>query len=194
VSALYPAFLKLEGRPVLVVGGGPVAAGKLQGLLDAGARVTVVAPDLRPEVARAGVRVEQRAFRPADLDGMFLAIAAATPPVNREVAVAAEERAVFVNAVDETANASVYLGGVLRRGGVTFAVSTDGQAPALAGLLREALEAVVPEEIETWVEEARRVRARQKAEGVEMAARRPLLLDALNRLYAGRTPASPVSA
>jgi len=194
MSGLYPAFLKLEGRPVLLVGGGPVAAGKLEGLLDAGARVTVVAPEVRAELARPGVRVERRAFRPSDLDGVFLAIAAATPSVNREGAVAAEERAVFVNAVDDVASASVYLGGVFRRGGVTFAVSTDGQAPALAGLLREALEAVVPEEIETWVDEARRVRARQKAEGLPMAARRPLLLEALNRLYAGRAPAPPVSA
>ena len=190
MSALYPAFLKLEGRPVVVVGGGPVAAGKLGGLLEAGARVTVVAPEVRPELERPGVRVERRAFRPADLDHKFLAVAAATPAVNQEVARAAEERAVFVNAVDDVANASVYLGGVFRRGGVTFAVSTDGQAPALAGLLREALEAVIPEELHTWVDEARRVRARQKAEGLPMAARRPLLLEALNRLYADRAPAS----
>jgi uroporphyrin-III C-methyltransferase/precorrin-2 dehydrogenase/sirohydrochlorin ferrochelatase len=192
VSTLFPAFLRLEGRAVLVVGGGPVAAGKLPGLLDAGARITVVAPDVRPEVERPGIRVERRGFRPSDLDGVFLALAAATPEVNREVAAAAEARRVFVNAVDDVANASVYLGGVFRRGGVTFAISTDGQAPALAGLLREALEAVVPEELEAWVQEARSVRARQKAEGLPMGERRPLLLQALNGLYAGRAPAAPV--
>jgi uroporphyrin-III C-methyltransferase/precorrin-2 dehydrogenase/sirohydrochlorin ferrochelatase len=96
--------------------------------------------------------------------------------------------------VDDVENASVYLGGVFRRGGVTFAVSTDGQAPALAGLLREALEAVIPEELQAWVDEARRVRARQKAEALPMAARRPLLLEALNQLYAARDAASPVRA
>ena len=192
MSTLYPAFLRLEGRPVLVVGGGAVAAGKLQGLLDAGARITVVAPEVRPEIERPTVRVERRAFQPSDLDGVFLAIAAARPDVNRQVADAAEARRVFVNAVDDVASASVYLGGVFRRGGVTFAISTDGQAPALAGLLREALEAVVPEELETWVAEARRVRARQKAERLPMAERRPLLLQALNRLYADRPPSAPV--
>ncbi|HSD30203.1 MAG TPA: bifunctional precorrin-2 dehydrogenase/sirohydrochlorin ferrochelatase [Vicinamibacteria bacterium] len=192
MSTLFPAFLKLEGRPVLVVGGGPVAAGKLPGLLDAGARITVVAPEVRPEVEHPDVRVERRAFRSSDLDGVFLAIAAATPEVNREVSVAAEARRVFVNAVDDVASASVYLGGVLRRGGVTFAISTDGQAPALAGLLREALEAVIPDELETWVAEARRVRARQKAERLPMSERRPLLLQALNRLYADRAAAVPV--
>jgi uroporphyrin-III C-methyltransferase/precorrin-2 dehydrogenase/sirohydrochlorin ferrochelatase len=189
VSGLYPAFLKLEGRPVLVVGAGPVAASKLDGLLAAGAKVRVVAPEVGPEVERAAVPVEKRAFVPADLDGVYFAIAAATPAVNREVRNAAEERALFVNAVDDVENASLYLGGVLRRGGVTVAVSTDGRAPALAGLLREALEAVIPEEVESWVKEASRLRAQHKADGLPMAARRPLLLEALNRLYADRSTA-----
>jgi uroporphyrin-III C-methyltransferase/precorrin-2 dehydrogenase/sirohydrochlorin ferrochelatase len=186
MSVLFPAFLKLQGRPVLLVGGGGVAAGKLEGLLAAGAAVAVVAPEVRPEIEATSVRVEKRAFEPADLDGVFLAIAAAPPAVNREVALAAEERGVLVNAVDDNDNASVYLGGVLRRGGVTLAISTDGQAPALAGLLREGLEAVLPEDLETWLLEARVLRARQKALGVPMSARRPLLLEALNRLYAER--------
>jgi uroporphyrin-III C-methyltransferase/precorrin-2 dehydrogenase/sirohydrochlorin ferrochelatase len=190
VSGLYPAFLKLEARPVLLVGAGPVAASKLDGLLAAGAKVRVVAPEVRPEIERASVELARRAFVPADLDGVYFAIAAATPAVNREVRRAAEERALFVNAVDDVDNASLYLGGVLRRGGVTVAVSTDGRAPALAGLLREALEAVIPEEVEAWVEEASRVRAQHKAEGIPMTARRPLLLEALNRLYADR-PAAP---
>jgi uroporphyrin-III C-methyltransferase / precorrin-2 dehydrogenase / sirohydrochlorin ferrochelatase len=192
VSALFPVFLKLEGRPVLLVGAGSVAASKLDGLVAAGAKVTVVAPEVRPEIQRAEVCVLKRTFVPADLDRVFFAIAAATPAVNREVRVAAEERALFVNAVDDVENASLYLGGVLRRGGVTLAVSTDGRAPALAGLLREALEAVIPEELESWVEEASRVRARQKAECLPMAARRPLLLEALNRLYATRVAAPEI--
>ncbi len=189
MSGLYPAFLKLEGRPVLLVGAGPVAASKLDGLLAAGAKVRVVAPEVRAEIAGAPVEVAKRAFVPADLDGVYFVISAATPAVNREVREAAEERALFVNAVDDVENASLYLGGVLRRGGVTVAVSTDGRAPALAGLLREALEAVIPEEVETWVEEASRLRAQHKADGLPMAARRPLLLEALNRLYDNRSTA-----
>src|SRR5439155_1492389 len=81
-------------------------------------------------------------------------------------------------------NASAYTGGVLRRGGVTIAVSTEGRAPALAGLLREGLEAVVPDEIETWVRAAEWLKERQRAEGVPMGERRPRLLEALNALYA----------
>jgi uroporphyrin-III C-methyltransferase / precorrin-2 dehydrogenase / sirohydrochlorin ferrochelatase len=184
--ALLPVFLKLGGRRVLLVGGGTVARGKLAGLLEAGARVTVVAPEVRPEIEAADVTVLPRAFRSADLDGAWLVVAAAPPEVNREVAAAAEDRGVFVNAVDDPAPASAYTGGVFRRGGITIAVSTGGRAPALAGLLREALEAIVPEDVALWVDEARRLRERQKAEGVPMSRRRPLLLEALNRLYAGR--------
>lgn len=186
MSGLFPAFLKLSGRPVLVVGAGPVAASKLAGLLEAGAVVTVVAPEVRPEIEASGVRLERRPFEIADLDGVFLVIAAATPTVNRAVADAAGSRGLFVNAVDDPANASLYLGGTVRRGGVTLAVSTDGVAPALAGLLREALEAVLPEELEAWIEEAKRLRAEQKRASVPMSERRPLLLRALNGLYAAR--------
>ena len=181
---LYPAFLKLRGRRVVVVGAGPVAASKLRGLLDAGAEVTVVAPDRVDEVAAAGVTRVEREFRPSDLDGAWLVVAAATPPVNREVAAAAEARRVFVNAVDDPPNASLYLGGVVRRAGVTFAVSTDGQAPALAGLLREGLDAVLPaHELDRWLSEAARLRRRWRAEQVPMETRRPELLDALVKLY-----------
>jgi uroporphyrin-III C-methyltransferase/precorrin-2 dehydrogenase/sirohydrochlorin ferrochelatase len=185
-SPLFPVFLKLRGRRVLLVGGGPVARGKLAGLLEAGARVTVVAPEVRPEIEAADVTVVPRAFTPADLDGAWLVVAAAPPAVNRAVAAAAEDRGVFVNAVDDPAPASAYTGGVFRRGGITIAVSTEGRAPALAGLLREALEAVIPEEVASWVEEAQRLRQRQKADGIPMGRRRPLLLEALNRLYAAR--------
>lgn len=182
---LYPAFLKLAGRRVLVVGGGPVAAAKLRGLLDAGADVTVVAPAWVAEVAAADVTRVEREFRPSDLDGAWLVVAAAPPAVNRAVARAAETRRVFVNAVDDPPNASLYLGGVVRRAGVTFAVSTDGRAPALAGLLREGLDAVLPTaELERWLSEAARARERWRSERTPMEERRPALLDALVRLYA----------
>lgn len=184
---LFPVFLKLEGRRVVLVGAGPVAAAKLRPLLASGARVTVVAPDVLPEIAASAVDVVAREFAPEDLDGAWLVVAAATPEVNRRVAEAAAERRVFVNAVDDRANASAYLGGVSRRGGVTIAVSTEGRAPALAGLVREAIDALVPDEIDRWVTEARRVREADRAAGVPFSERRPRLLAALNRLYAAQT-------
>jgi siroheme synthase (precorrin-2 oxidase/ferrochelatase) len=74
----------------------------------------------------------------------------------------------------------------LRKGGVTLAISTDGRAPALAGLLREALGSLLPDELGDWVGAAERLRARWRAEGVPIDRRRPLLLRALDELYATR--------
>ncbi len=189
MSVLFPVFLKLNGRRVLVVGGGPVAAGKLRALVDAGARVTVVAPEVVDEIAAAPVTIERRPFSPADLDGAWLVVAAATPAVNAAVAACAEPRGIFVNAVDDVRNASAYLGGVVRRDGVTIAVSTDGAAPALAGLLREGLDAMLPPDLDAWMACAADARRAWIAEGVPMPERRPRLLDALVGLYPrDRTP------
>lgn len=183
MADLLPLFLHVSGRRVVLVGGGPVAASKLGQLLAAGADVIVVAPDVHPEIEAAGVTIARRGFAPADLDDAWLVVAAATPEVNRAVAAAAEARRLFVNAVDDPANASAYLSGVVRRDGVTLAISTSGDAPGLTALLREALDAVLPRELGEWVGEARRQRQTWRRDGVPMAERRPLLLDALNRLY-----------
>ncbi len=186
MTMLFPTFLKMEGRRALLVGGGPVAAGKLRGLLDAGADVTVVAPAVLEEIAAAPVTTALRAFRPSDLDGVSFVVAAAPPEVNREVAAGAHLRGIFVNAVDDVENASAYAGAVVRRAGVTIAISTDGEAPALAGLVREALEALLPDELDRWMDCAREARRDWLDRKVPMAERRPLLLDALNALYAER--------
>ena len=191
---LLPLFLNLRGRRVVMVGAGPVAASKLTSLLAAGADVVVVAPEVHPEISAAGVTVCQRAFAPTDLDGAWLVVAAAPPTVNRQVADAAEERRLIVNAVDDPPNATAYLGGVVRRDGVTLAISTSGVAPAIAGLLREAIDAVLPADVADWMTVARASRAEWKRDGVPMAERRPLLLRALNRLYDERAAASPAEA
>ena len=145
---MFPAFLHLRSRRVVVVGGGPVAASKLEALLAAGAEVTVVAPEVRPGDRAAGVTIVRRAFEDADLDGAWWVVAAAPREVNRQVLAAADARRVFVNAVDDPEHATAYLGGVVRRDGVTVAISTNGRAPALAGLLREALDAWLPGDLE----------------------------------------------
>jgi uroporphyrin-III C-methyltransferase / precorrin-2 dehydrogenase / sirohydrochlorin ferrochelatase len=184
VSAkLFPTFLKLAGRRVVVVGGGPVAASKLAALVATGADITVIAPDVVPAIRIPGVRVEQHEFADTDLDGAWFVVAAAPPDVNRRVAASAEARHLFVNAVDDPAHASAYLGGVVRKDGVTLAISTEGRAPALAGLLREGLEASLPEDLDEWLSVADRARQEWKATEVPMAERRPRLLAAINALY-----------
>jgi uroporphyrin-III C-methyltransferase/precorrin-2 dehydrogenase/sirohydrochlorin ferrochelatase len=187
MTDLLPLFVNLDGRRVLLVGGGPVAASKLTQLVAARADVLVVAPDIHEDIVRAGVAVAQREFVPSDLDGAWLVVAAATPDVNRMVAEAAADRRIFVNAVDDPANASAFLSGVIRRDGVTLAISTSGKAPGLTALLREALDAVLPSDLGRWLHEAASQRRLWRRFGVPMNKRRPLLLEALNRLY-GRTP------
>jgi len=190
MSQLLPLFLTLTGRRVVLVGGGRVAAGKLRQLLEAGADVLVVSPETTADIDAANVAIERREFAAADLDGAWLVVAAAPPEVNREVARAADAQRIFVNAVDDPANATAFLSGVVRRDGVTIAISTSGAAPGLAGLLREALDAVLPRELGRWIDEARRQRASWRRDRVAIDKRRPLLLDALNALY-GRNGTAP---
>jgi uroporphyrin-III C-methyltransferase/precorrin-2 dehydrogenase/sirohydrochlorin ferrochelatase len=185
-SPRLPVFLRFDHRRVVVVGGGAVAATKIPALLAAGADVTVIAPQVSPAIDRARVRVIERAFEPGDLDGAWFVTAAATPHVNRAVGDAADSRGIFVNAVDDPPNATAYLGGTIARGGVTVAFSTGGRAPALAGLLREAFDEIVPADIEQWLTRAHELRQRQKADGVPMSDRRPQLLDTLNEIYERR--------
>jgi uroporphyrin-III C-methyltransferase/precorrin-2 dehydrogenase/sirohydrochlorin ferrochelatase len=194
VSGLLPLFLRLEGRSVVVVGAGPMGSQRVRQLAEAGARVTVIAPEVREEAAALAAEVRRRPFVASDLDGAWLAVAAATPEVNAAVAAAAEERRLFVNAVDDPDRASAYTAGVVRRGDVTVAISTGGRAPALAGLLREALDALLPADAARWADVADAERPRWKRDGVPLAERRPLLLEKLNALYRARVTAAAASA
>ena len=190
--AVFPVFLKLEGRPVLVVGAGPVAAGKVRPLLDAGARVTVIAPEVVEEISALApeVNIVRRPFEPADVEGVWYVVAAAPPEVNRAVSRAAEARCLFVNAVDDLESASAYAGAIVQKSGVTIAMSTDGEAPALAGLMREALEVLLPEELDLWMATAQDARRAWLAQRVPMAERRPVLLQTLNDIYERKRRAS----
>ena len=191
MSALLPLFVKLAGRNVVVVGGGAMAAVRVRQLQDAGACVTVIAPEVLEEVAARAAAVLRRPFRPADLDGAWLAVAAATPGVNRAVAAAAEERRVLVNAVDDPEQASAYTGGIVRRGDATVAISTGGRAPALAALLREAIDADLPADVAEWVDVAEAERAAWKRERVPLPERRARLLATLNRLHRAAVASRP---
>ena len=183
MSVMFPAFLDLRSRKVVVVGGGSVAATKIEALTAAGAQVTVVAPEICSEIERADVAVVRREFVDSDLDGAWWVVAAAPSPVNRRVSAAAETRRVFVNAVDDPRHATAYLGGVVRRDGVTIAISTEGRAPALAGLLREALDALLPREVDAWLKASDEARRVWRSERMPMEQRRPQLLEILNQLY-----------
>lgn len=179
----YPLFLDLRDRRVLVVGGGPVALEKARELAAHGAALCVVSPELSPELAALAAEVRQRGFEPSDVDCAYFVIAAAPPPVNREVRRAAEVRARFVVAVDDVESCTAYGAARLVRGGISVAISSDGRAPALVALLRRAIEAVLPDELEAWTAIAEAKRGEWKARGIPFVERRPLLLRALGELY-----------
>jgi len=180
---LFPVFLDLSGRRVLVVGGGSVATAKATRLVDAGARVVVVAPAVSRELEHLDVTVHRREFAPADLDDCWYVVSAAPPEVNARVVAEAESRRVFVNAVDDPAHATAFAGSGFKRGPVTVAISTGGDAPALARVMREALERLIDRDVEDWVALARRLREDWRREGVPMEQRRDRLLAAIAELH-----------
>jgi precorrin-2 dehydrogenase/sirohydrochlorin ferrochelatase len=144
-ASYYPAFLNIRGKKCVVVGGGQVALRKVQGLLDAGADIRVISPDLCPELnrlAEAGeIAAEKKLFQPGDLEGALIVVAAThNNDINLEVAREAREKGILVNLVDDPANSSFIVPSCLRRGDVTIAVSTSGRSPALARKIRTRLE------------------------------------------------------
>jgi uroporphyrin-III C-methyltransferase/precorrin-2 dehydrogenase/sirohydrochlorin ferrochelatase len=179
---LFPAFLDFTDRRVLVVGGGNVASAKAARLVDAGARVVVVAPEIAPDLEHLPVTVIRRGFEPRDLDDCWYVVSAAPPHVNAEVVCEATARRIFVNAVDDPANATAFAGSGFKRGPVTVAISTGGDAPALARVMREALERLIGPEVEDWTSLAAKLRGEWKREGVPIEDRRDALLAALVQL------------
>jgi siroheme synthase-like protein len=153
------ACLDLQGRSVLVVGGGPVALEKVRGLLDAGARVTVVAPEAVPELLSLPVEWLARGYHSSDLRGRFLVVAAtSTTPLNRRVFADAEARGVFCNVADVPDLCSLILPAVHREGPIAVAVSTGGASPALAQRIRDEVATLVGPEHAHLAEKMRELR------------------------------------
>ncbi len=147
-----PIFIDLRERLVVVVGGGVVAARKVEQVLKAHARVRVIAPDLCQELAafREHGRIEYRPvpFSPPQLDGALLAIAATgDEEVNEAVAVSARERGILVNAVDDSANCDFIFPAIVDRSPLVVAVGTSGSSPTLARRVRAQIEALLPERL-----------------------------------------------
>ena len=193
MRAYYPVFLDLTDGPVLVVGGGPVAEGKVEGLLAAGANVTVVSPAVTPRLAGwvAAGRIEHlaRAYQPGDLAGRRLALVATDDPaVSGAVAAEGRERGIWVNAADEPARCDFILPSVIRRGRLVVAVSTGGASPAAARAIREELEGYLTEEHAMLVEVAADAREalRRRAVSPGPARWRGALDAGLRRLIADK--------
>jgi uroporphyrin-III C-methyltransferase/precorrin-2 dehydrogenase/sirohydrochlorin ferrochelatase len=183
---LYPLFADLSRRAVLVVGGGAVAERKVAALLGAQAQVTVNAPTLTPQLQRwaAAGRIAHRrdAFREAWLERVWLVVAATSDAeLNRLIATVAGLRRIFVNVVDDAALSSFHVPAVVDRAPLTIAISSGGEAPMLARLLRERLETLLDHSLGALASLAARLRRRIRLRHPDLAARRRFY----ERLFAG---------
>lgn len=181
--SLFPAFIKLGGRPCLLVGAGEVALQKVSSLLAAEAEVCVVAPRVHPEIvalADAGrLRIVERGFEAGDLDGTFLVIAATDDPaVNAAVYEAAVERNILCNSVDDPPHCDFYFGSVVARGDLQIAISTAGESPPVAQRLRREIDAQLPQDLGLWLRQVGRLRREVLAQ-VEPGEERKALLHRL---------------
>jgi precorrin-2 dehydrogenase/sirohydrochlorin ferrochelatase len=153
---LFPIFLKIAGRPCIVIGAGNLAEAKIDSLLAAHAKVTVIAPEARPrvvEMAAAGeIEWLRREYVEGDLLGRFLVVAATdNPVVNRAVFREATEKDLLCNAVDDPPFCDFYFPSVVRRGDLQIAISTAGASPALAQRLRKEINAQLPLDVGDWL-------------------------------------------
>jgi siroheme synthase-like protein len=140
----YPIFLDLKDSPVLVVGAGKVGLRKVRGLLEAGARITVVAPEWEPEFDAMPVRIVPRRFRASDLAGCMLVFAATDDRLtNHRIGIAAKGKGLFANIADSAEECGFLVPARVQRGNVQFAVSTGGESPRLSAELRKKLEDVL---------------------------------------------------
>jgi len=163
MDELFPIFLKLAGRPCLVVGGGVVAEAKMQGLVRCGAKVRVVAPEATPDIREAAgsgrIVWEQRPFLPSDLAGIFLVVAATNlRELHEAIFRRCRQAGILCNAVDEPERCDFYYPAVVRRGALQLAISTGGHSPFLAQRLRHELEERFGPEYAPWLEEIGRQR------------------------------------
>jgi len=140
----YAIFLDLEDRPVLVVGAGRIALRKTKGLVEVGARITVVAPEALPDFEALPVRIVRRRFRVSDVTGHVLVFAATNDRrVNHRVGVAAKRQGIFANVADSAPECDFVVPARVNRGDVQIAISTGGRSPRVSAELRRKLESLL---------------------------------------------------
>ncbi|HTB97354.1 MAG TPA: siroheme synthase CysG [Terracidiphilus sp.] len=190
--SLLPIFVKLDGRPGLLVGAGTVALEKIGSLLPTGVRLRVIAPEAREEIRElaADGKLEwiERAFEPGDLDGNTIVIAATDrPEVNAAVYREATTRGILCNSVDDIPNCDFFFGSVVRRGDLQIAISTAGESPSLAQRLRREIDEQLPSDLGPWLTEIGQLRREVLATHPRSDARK-LLLHALAQRQVCESP------
>lgn len=200
MTTYYPIYIQLHEQPCIVIGGGKIAEGKVDGLLAAEAKVTIVSPDL---TSHLHTLVEQnqithiaRVYQPGDLTGAFLVICATDQTeINHQVWQEASANRQLVNVVDDTPRCNFIAPAILRKGDLTIAISTGGKAPALAVRLKERLQKQIGAEHERFLELSGQLREPLARHVPDFETRKKLWYelvdsDALNLLAQGDEPAA----
>jgi len=180
MKSLFPMFVKLDGRQVLVVGAGQVGEPKIRGLLSTGAKIRVVAHKASEgvrELARVGqIVLEERDFVLSDLDNVFLVVVATSSrDLNEFVFVEAQSRRILCNVVDVPEQCDFYYPAVVQRGDLQIAISTSGQSPSLAQKIRQQLERQFGPGYAHWVAELGDTRRKVLASNLDPERKRDLL-------------------
>jgi precorrin-2 dehydrogenase len=179
-AKLFPMFLKLAGRPCLVVGAGAIAQSKIESLLEAQAKVRVVAPvataKIRSWAGSRRITWRQRRFQSSDLKKTFLVVAAtSSAELHERIFRQATKRGVLCNIVDVPDLCDFYYPAVVHRGALQIAISTSGRSPALAQRLRKELEKQFGPEYEQWLEQLTKSRGRLHNQNLDPDERKRLL-------------------
>lgn len=169
---LYPVMLNISDRRAVVIGGGTVALRKIEDLVSCGASVTVIAPDIHESIhaireANPGtVSIERRPYRRGDCDGAHIVFAASgDEKVNREVFLEADEKNIFINAVDDPPNCTFFVPSWFNRDGLVVSVSTSGASPSLAAKIRREIEKIIPDSIGETLAAMKAVRSMLRDDG-----------------------------
>jgi siroheme synthase-like protein len=163
MNTYYPVYIQMREQSCVVIGGGKIAEGKVEGLLAVEAKITVIAPDLTPRLHdladQKQIAYLGRAYRPGDLTGAFMVICATDQAeINHQVWQEATANHQLVNVVDDTPRCNFIAPSILRQGDLTVAISTSGKAPALAVRLKERLQREIGPEYERFLELAGELR------------------------------------
>jgi uroporphyrin-III C-methyltransferase/precorrin-2 dehydrogenase/sirohydrochlorin ferrochelatase len=184
--SLLPIFLKLEGRPGLLVGAGAVALDKIGSLLKTGIHLRVIAPQAHPEIRQFASQGKlewiERSFQPSDLAGNFLVIAATNDSaVNHLIYREAVARNILCNSVDDIPNCDFFFGSVVSRGDLQIAISTAGESPAFAQSLRREIDAQLPDDLGPWLAQLGQLRREVLATHPRSESRKLLLHELAQR-------------
>ncbi len=188
MNNLFPVFLRLNDRRALIVGGGTVAETRVEQLLAAGARVTVIAPEvsaaLSERAASGEIELHHRYFTRRDVTRKYFLVVGATndPGAQSELAREAERQGLLYNVVDDVDHCNFFTPAVVERGDLKIAISTNGQSPVLASRLRQDLESALPDSIGEWVKELGALRRRLKLDpGLDFETRKRIIREVIEK-------------